>query len=338
MSTDSLKILREYLGAPAWMRYLRIGLAVAAAVALIAGVSVFVSGTDPASAVQFYPAEEDMKGRYAYIDVIGVSDAVASRDSDIWYAVIDGDGYGNIVQLSDQQFAALETHNDWWYSDNEYKIEATRIYGIPDRIPEELAEVIADVFGYENTDRVTDVFGKFFLDTTASPGTGKGVFLLILAVVLLIACGVICAVSIPRDSHARRCISRLDQLGLTDAAASDLVSAPLETVGEDAARISESFIFSRPNGTVLAISDILWLYGHIRRYNGTVVSQTLNAGSRAMDPVPVCSAEKGHGTSSNEEFSRIMDLLQQKNPDIMLGYSAENQKAFSDMLNKENSH
>lgn len=334
MNTGSAKTLRNYLGPASWIKWLRLGLLAAMLVAFVIGVSVAAKEDDPLSAVEFYPAEDEMKGRYAYIDVVGVSDSIASRDTEKWYAVIDRDGYGNIVKMSLADFAALRVHNDWWYSDEEDFIDPTRIYGMPNKIPNELADVIAEVFEYDSRDEVAEIFGKFYLDTTDSPNEGKAGIILFLACMMLVAYIVILVFSASRGSNTRRCIRRLEQLGLTDLAASELDSPLTEIIGKDTTRIGESFIYCRPLGTVLTLSDILWAYGHIQRYNGVIVSQTLNAGTRTMKSVPVCQVEKGRDGIGTEAFSHIMEILQQRCPDVILGYSLENQHAY-DLLFKE---
>ena len=74
MNTASAKKLRNYLGSASWMRLLELGLLILAAAAFVAGITLTGKQGDPSKAVEFYPAEDEMKGRYAYIDVVGVSD------------------------------------------------------------------------------------------------------------------------------------------------------------------------------------------------------------------------------------------------------------------------
>ncbi len=335
MDTASAKKLRDYLGSPSWMRLLKIGLLALAVAAFILG-SVFGSRqADPSKAVEFYPGEDEMKGRYAYIDLVGVSDYIASRDSERWYAAIDRDGYGNIVKMPISQFMSLKVHNDWWYSDDEEYIDPTRIYGMPNKITDELADVIADVFDYESRDKVKDVFGKFYLDTTESPDSKIQGILIFLGLIALLADFFVAAFSSGRNHYARRCIKRLNQLGLTDLAAEQLESPLTEIIGKDTTRISQDFIYCRPQGSVMALNDILWMYGHIQRYNGVVVSQTLQAAGRTLKAVPVCQVEKGKDGIGTEAFSHIMEELAQKNPDLMLGYSPENQKIYNDWFKEE---
>lgn len=335
MNTASAKKLRNYLGSASWMRLLELGLLIMAAAAFVAGITLTGKQGDPSKAVEFYPAEDEMKGRYAYIDVVGVSDYVASRDTERWYAVIDRDGYGNIVKMSTSQFMTLKKHNDWWYSDEEDFIDPTRIYGMPNKISDELADVIADVFDYESRSDVADVFGKYYLDTTESPHDMISGIILFIAFAALLADIFLFITNASRNGTARRCIRRLNDLGLTDLAAEQLESPLTEAIGKDTTRLSQDFIYCRPLGTVMALSDIIWLYGHVQRYNGIVVSQTLRAGGKTLKAVPVCQTEKGKDGIGTEAFSHIMEVLSQRDPELMLGYSPEQQKLYNDRFKEE---
>ena len=335
MNTSSAKTLRNYLSSASWLRLLELGLLILAVTAFIAGITLTGKQGDPAKAVEFYPAEDEMKGRYAYIDVVGISDYIASRDTERWYAVIDRDGYGNIVQMSTSEFLSLRAHNEWWYSDDEEFIDPTRIYGMPNKISDELADVIADVFEYDSRADVTDVFGKYYLDTTESPSASIAGIIMFVALAAFFADLFLFIMTASRNGTARRCIRRLNELGLTDLAAEQLESPLNETIGKDTTRISQDFIFCRPLGTVMALSDIIWLYGHVQRYNGVVVSQTLRAGGKTFKSMPVCQTEKGKDGIGTEAFSHIMEVLSQRDPDLMLGYSPEQQKLYNDRFKEE---
>ena len=174
----------------------------------------------------------------------------------------------------------------------------------------------------------------YLLNATNKPSDRAGGLLSALAILSLVTLFVFAVASASQNGSVRRCIKRLGQLGLTDEAASQLDSPLNEIIGSDATRISQDYIFCRTNGTVIPLNDILWLYGHVQRYNGAVVSETLQAGTRNGKTYAVCQAGKKSGTDS-DSFSRIMEILHERFPDIMLGYSLENLNTYGQLCKEE---
>ena len=68
MNTASAKTLRNYLGSASWMRLLELGLLILAAAALAAGIALTGKQGDPSKAVEFYPAEDEMKFPAFFLD------------------------------------------------------------------------------------------------------------------------------------------------------------------------------------------------------------------------------------------------------------------------------
>ena len=335
MNTESAKKLREYLGSPKWMRIVVLALLAVTLVSLLGGILLISKDTDPASAIEFYPADDEMKHKYVFMDVTGVSDYVASYgDTDKWYIALDPYGYGYVLKLDYSQFLSLSKHVDWWYSDEDYYIEPTRIYGMASKISDELADVIMDVFEYGSREEVFNVFGKYYLNASQTPNEEKGGILFFITLLSFVTLLVFFTSFAVRNGSVKRCVKRLDELGLTDEAAAQLDSPLNEVIGDDVTRISQDFIYCKPSGTAVALSDILWLYGHVQRYNGAIVSQTLQAGTRNNKTRSVCEAKKKKGTDP-DSFTHIMEVIHERFPDIMLGYSLENLNAYGEMCKEE---
>lgn len=334
MDLDSNVSLKTYLGSPKWMRIVTYVLLAATIVFIIAGTSVLSKDVDQSTAIEFYPGDDEMKRKYVYLDVEGISDYVAYKDSEKWYVALDPEGFAYVVKLRESQFLSLKAHNDWWNSDEEYDIEPTRIYGMTAKISNELADVIKDVFEFESRDEVFNIFGKYLLNATQSPNEGPGGFLIFLALMSLAGFIAFLTINATKNNTVKRSIKRLEQLGLTEQAEQQLNSPLTEVIGNDMTRITQDFICCKPNGAIVPISDILWMYGHIQRYNGVKVFENLNACTKTGKTYVVCNAEKKAGTDS-DSFTRIMEIIREKNPDIMLGYSLENQKEYKRLCKEE---
>lgn len=334
MNKDSAKKLKSILGNPRWIKLTTLALLILSIVGTIAGIAVMGKEGDPSKAIEFYPAEDEMKNKYVYLDVTGVSDYVASRGTEYWYVAVDAYGYGYVVKLNFSQFAALRAHNDWWNAEEEYDITPTRIYGMATKISDELADVIRDVFDYGTREEVFDVFGIYLLDSTSNPNEKTGGIIVFLTIASFIAMLVFLGVLLPRTAGVSTSVKRLSKLGLLDEAAAQIDSPLNEIIGNDATRISQDFIYSLTNGTAVALSDILWLYGHIQRYNGAVVGETLRAGTK--DKKINIVAQKGKKTGIDDEsYARIMEVVQERFPDTMLGYSLENLNRYNELCKAE---
>jgi len=332
MNPDSAKQLKSYLGCPSWQRIVRIALLLLAVVMFVLGANFAGKDVDQSSAIEFYPGEDEMRGKFVYVDVAGVTDPLAERDDEKWYAVLDSEGYGCIVQLYESQFISLKAHNDWFYSEEDYDIEPTRIYGMTNKMSDELAEVLAEVFEYESKEDIYDTFGKFYLDATETPNdTGSAIFFFI-GFLALLGSVIMFAATGARNGSVRRSLKRLKQLGLTDRAADELASSVCDTFGDDAVRITGNFLFCRPSGTAVALDDILWVYGHVQRYNGVVTAQTVRAACRTLKEMTIAQAGK---QLSAEALSDIITAVMQRRPDILVGYTPENQAAYRELRKQE---
>ena len=334
MNKESAKKLKEYLKNPRWLRILVPVFLALAVIGIIAGITLDGKKPDPSKAIEFYPADDEMKGKYVYLDVKGISDYVASRDSERWYVAVDPYGYGYIVKLNISQFYDLKEHNTWWYAEEEYDLAPTRIYGMPDKISDELADVIKDVFEYSSRDEVYDVFGKYLLNSMRTPSKNVGAIFLMIGLLSAVTFLVLWLSAAIHNGSVRRSLKNLDKQGLLDEAAVQLDSPLNEIIGEDVTRISQDFIFCPSAGNILPLKDIIWMYGHVQRYNGAVTSQTLQAATNKNRNYSVCEIKRKNGVDQ-DTFIHIMEVLQERNPDLILGYSLENLRAYGDICKEE---
>ncbi|MBQ4094084.1 MAG: hypothetical protein IJC61_03475 [Oscillospiraceae bacterium] len=209
---------------------------------------------------------------------------------------------------------------------------AVRSCGISKLLPNDVADAFAEVWGYEDGDEVRDVFGTHYMDMTAKPGDNVvSVFVFVAAMsaaaalVLFIAAG-------RRNGTMKKCIKRLEQLGLLEDAAMQLNNADNEILGGDYVRLGANYLYCRRTGAVVAYSDIVWAYTHVTRTYFVVTSQTLIGYTAAYKNLPLCDAASARKGGGKDMLMRVMQVIYEKNPAVLLGYNGQNAKAYRERM------
>ena len=76
--------------------------------------------------------------------------------------------------------------------------------------------------------------------------------------------------------------------------------------------------------------DILWAYRYVMRRNFVVVNQY--ALCRLVDGGKIQLTPPGF--LKKEAIDEILDTIAMKNPSVLLGYSADNQRAYKEMTRR----
>lgn len=136
-------------------------------------------------------------------------------------------------------------------------------------------------------------------------------------------------VDVPANNRAKKNLANLELNGQLEKAAAELDSPNKKVIGKNKAILTENFLFCKGNGIVLPISDVAWVYKHRLTQRllfipiRSIDSLMLGDGKKA----PVQAINLG-GKDKNDELKNVMLEMYQKNPNMMIGYSAENQKAY----------
>lgn len=124
-------------------------------------------------------------------------------------------------------------------------------------------------------------------------------------------------------------LKRLEELGLLEKAAEELDSPSATVVGKGKGVLTENFLFGKNTGLVLPYTDILWTYKH--KQTTTVLFIPV----QTVESLMICTAKKQAiqainlgGKDKKEELKNAILTIYQKNPNVLVGYSQENQKAY----------
>lgn len=122
-----------------------------------------------------------------------------------------------------------------------------------------------------------------------------------------------------------KCVKLLEASGELEAAAKALESYDTYVIGNNKGRISGGFLFGKNTGMVVRVKDLMWCYKQIQRVwfiptNASLIIYT-------MDHTLIPAVIYGKN-DRNQELEQAMLYLHKENPNILLGFNRENQKAY----------
>lgn len=322
---DSKRIIKDYIGAPKWRTIVTWVLFALMVMSIILGATA--AGKDNKSeALPFHPLDSKT-GSYAYLDVIELSDWLYNYDGAIYYTAGDAEGYFYILRLKDSQVLAMSAQQDYWEreSDDVTPPEPYRVYGMVQSASKETKENVASSWDMSESDYET-YFGTLYLNATTSPASESSSIWYLAALFTFIFWLIFFMMGIGTAGTAKRCLNRLESLGELDAAAEELAAPDNTFLANDQIRMGNSYIFCRGSGAVVRYSDILWAYKKVVRYNLVAVNEFIVAKTVASKDVSLVNL--GRRTGADELFGAVMSRINEKNPDALLGYTAENLKAY----------
>lgn len=99
------------------------------------------------------------------------------------------------------------------------------------------------------------------------------------------------------------------------------------SVLDDKVRYSENYIFSRHSGCFFPYLTIAWMYQSQVRYLFFTFCSQLVMGNYEGKLFNFCWLKR-NAKAAGEELRTLAELVYRKNPAVLLGFSAENQKKF----------
>jgi len=132
---------------------------------------------------------------------------------------------------------------------------------------------------------------------------------------------------LPRHANAKRCLDDLQARNLLVQAATELDNPQLVAC-KNQASFTENFVFGR--GVAMTYADVKWTYKERRTYLFFITlaenMYVCNIKGRRMVLI-----NKG-GKDKAEEIKAAMLKIYEKNPQVLLGFGADRQKAYNEMV------
>lgn len=317
--------IRKYICKKAWSRWAGMaGLAAAALVLILALVAALRADT----AVKPFSRENAAAGTMVSVEITGVSDWLYRTRNATYYAAQDAEGNNYTLCLTQEQFSRMGPQALYYLTQAGEMPAPYTLTGCVQYLPYDVGAGLADIWGitleeWENT------FGNLVINCTTDARREAASPYLSPAWMLALA-GLALSVWFWRtELTARRCLARLEKLGLTEAAAEqlgDLESCML--LGDDRGKLTKDFLFGRGTGFACLRSDVAWAYRTEKSRLFLLPRTVLMAGTR----------HTGLRTAVNmKRFDRlgvtgdVIAALGKENPALLVGKTRENTAAFRKM-------
>ena len=321
---DSKNILAKYLKPAKGLKITAwILIAVSAAMLVMAVLTAGGFFSKNGKAEEFDSFESE-KGAYVSLDVVGISDWVYKVDGVTYYVALDKWGYAYVVRVDASELNKMDEQNEYFMEDDAAMPGAYELKGVAKKLSSDDRDEIASVFdipSYESE----DYFGTMYLDATTTP-TGDEMALWLVGFFVSCVLGVIfLVIALPANINYKKCIASLEEKGLLDAAAAELESEECVKVGKDCARLGRRFFFGKNSGMVLPYSEIQWLYRQNVKRNFITVAVNLIVSTNTLNQKILLTY---NGSNRDEELNKVFVAVAENNPNVLLGYSAENQREY----------
>lgn len=272
--------------------------------------------------------EEDVEEKYVEIEIVDIPYHVATKTQDNvqqkFYIVFDKDNLMYLVRLSDKTYNKLDN----MYNQNKEEFSYT-LKGYIYNTPSELKRITIDVYNKAKNEKVLNLanfklyFGNTYLDETKSPYDtissllmALGIFTTVLSVILLIT-------YIVTLVNFKKVYKNYEKEDIE----SELDKTTTIVYKKENIYLTDKYIISTLMGLhIVEYKDLVWIYNERRKYNGVTIGRFLLAYKNNNKKLQLASSKK------NEEIlNEIIVKIQEKNPEIMIGFTNENIKRYKEI-------
>lgn len=245
-----------------------------------------------------------------------------------FYFAIDKYNYWYIVRLTDKTYEKLEEQYNADKENFKYTLKGY-IYNDPSELKrlaisaynENLSEE-AEKLTYTN---FKDYLGSTYLDETETPFDdtastfiGVGIGVAIISFIFLI-------IYISKATKIKSTLKKYDIEDLKD----ELSNCDMNEYKKQSVYLTNKYLISTLNGLdVFEYKDILWIYNEKRKQNGISLGVWLMVCTADKKRIQVASAQK------DDILIEIMTKIKEKNQDILVGFTGDNNKQYKELTKK----
>lgn len=154
-----------------------------------------------------------------------------------------------------------------------------------------------------------------------------GEFLLVIGALMMLVSAI--QTLIPRAA-ANRSVKRLQKIGQLEKAAAELINEEPQLFCKNKIALTSSFLFGKRMGAACAYNDILWLYK--KRYTQRFLFIPIYVQDSLEVETGKQSVHINLGKKDKKnELTQIIRVIYEKNPNILVGHTQENQKAYNEL-------
>lgn len=322
---DAQKKIRNYICKKTWSLWTGLALLCAAALLFIGGVIAYFSTDTTATP---FSREDSQPGTTATLEITGVSHWLYRTSRATYYAALDAEGNHYTLCLTEKQFGGMGSQALYFLTEMGEAPDAVALTGCVQAVPEDVRAGLADIWGI-STEEYDSRYGGLVLNcaTTArreaaAPWTSPALTLSLIGLALLLW-------FLRTELTARRCLARLEELGLTDAAAAQLADLERCTLlGEDRGKLTKDFLFGRETGMACALQDIAWFYRTEKSRLFLLPRTVMMVGTRHTGLRAAVNLGRFDRLNITADVAKAIG---KKNASVLLNRSRENSAAFKRM-------
>ena len=291
-------------------------------------VLAFSVGNQPEARPEPFDAMSDEGSHYASLDVIGVSDWVAQYGKLKYYVLEDSEHFFCAALIPDAEYSHL-SHQNLYFNEETDEEQVRQLTGMNKPITSVVRGYFMEALEIDE-DEFETYFGTRLFAVGESPKENATTLWGILAGISLAAAFTLFLIGLIKGSTERRAIRRLEERGLLEQAAAELESDAVQREFKDRVRLGTRFLFGKGMGLAAAWDDVLWAYrSNISYYYAVSVRRLM-----------ICTADKkahmlNYRNRQTDEICALMDAFAARNPEIRLGYSLDNRRAWQEACKQQ---
>ena len=308
---------------------------------LIIGIIIVIFGLFGGGILSYFISQEEPtnlsevteEGVFSKIDVELVTSyfATLTTDSSLekYYFVME-DGYTYIAKIDDDTFASLKENHDYNYSTDPDAIppEPVTIVGESELIPDEIKNFAIEYFrDSEGLDITEENFNNLiypYLIDTYLTKTDTIIDIAIVFGVITVVGLILIMVYMNRHTKTKKSISKYQN-------SLKIIEEELEsstTIHNEICKVylTENYLISYNDGLkIIELKSISWLYPYEYRRNGVVTNRSICIYTSDKQKYMIGNIN-AWGKNKDSAYNEMYQLLLEKTPDALHGYSKENKE------------
>lgn len=275
---------------------------------------------------------EDEEGQLVKLEIADLPYLFASEEINNttrkYYFAFDEYNYMYVIRITDDTYNKMEEQYNANSENFKYVLKGY-IYDDPSEL-KNLAISSYNKNISEDVEKLTlsnfrNYLGNTYLDETVTPTSNTVTTLTGIGIVVIIFSLIFIIIYVSQLARLKSTLKKYDIEELKN----ELSNTDIEEFDKQSIYLTDKYIISTLNGLdVLEYKDILWMYNEKRRQNGILLGIW----------IIVCTADKKRiqiASSKKEDILiQIMEKIKEKNNDILLGFTSENNKAYKELVKK----
>lgn len=165
----------------------------------------------------------------------------------------------------------------------------------------------------------------------AVPGLDSGMYY-VLAMFAALTALLPLSVALPVLKNTKKCLAVLEARGELDKAANQLAPDRCTVLGKDHMRLGSDYLFCKNRGLAVKYEDVLWCYKRVVRSGLITSASALILNTRDAKEIPAFVVRM---SDKSDKLGQAAELLAEKNPNILFGFSRENQLAYKSLCKRK---